>query len=556
MASRTGILRKSPSQPRESLSLSDGGPLRFPPGAPTILPQALRRAADLSPARGILYLQPHGDEAQQSYATLLEQARRICGGLRAQGLRPGDIVLFQLPSASELVAAFWGCLLAGVVPAPTAAVVASDPQQPAARRFLGALALLGGARILCTASLAPVLRTMFLAAGVSTPDVLVFEDLLHSRPAAQEHASAPSDLALLLLTSGSTARPKAVMLSHANLLGSAQAAALRHSFTDRDISLNWLPLEHVGGLVMFHLRDVVTGCLQIHVPTEAILQSPLLWLDLVHRHRVSLTWAPNFAFALVNDQAEGMVGRSWDLRCLRFVVNAGETIVPKTARRFLELLAPFGLGEKAMHPAWGMSETSSAATYSERFSRHGTTDTDAWVEVGTPLPGMAARITDSVDHVVAEGDTGALQVRGVAVTSGYFNDPESTRSSFTADGWLRTGDVGFLRQGQLTLTGREKDIVIVHGMNYSCHRIEAAVEEVPGVETSFTAACATRALAEQTDKLVIFYSTPLTEAQARRDLAERIRAAVLRDMGIHAEHLVLLPREQIPKTAIGKIRRS
>lgn len=556
MASRTGILRKSPSQPRASLSQSDGGPLRFSPGAPTILPQALRRAADLSPARGILYLQPPGDKVQQSYATLLEQARRISGGLRARGLRPGDIVLFQFPSASELVPAFWGCILAGVVPTPTAAVAASDPQQPAARRFLEALALLGGARILCTAALAPVLRTIFLSAGIPTSDVLVFEDLLHSRPAAQEHSSAPDDLALLLLTSGSTARPKAVMLSHANLLGSAQAAAQRHSFTDRDISLNWLPLEHVGGLVMFHLRDVVTGCRQIHVPAEAILQSPLLWLDLVHRHRVSLTWAPNFAYALVNDRAESMTGRRWDLRCLRFVLNAGETIVPQTARRFLELLTPFGLPETAMHPAWGMSETSSGVTYSELFSRNATSATDAWVEVGTPLPGLAVRITDSEDHVVAEGDTGALQVRGVAVTSGYWNDPETTRSSFTADGWLRTGDVGFLREGQLTLTGREKDIVIVHGVNYSCHRIEAAVEEVAGVETSFTAACATRAPAEQTDKLVIFYSTPLTEAEARRELAERIRATLLRDIGIPAEHLVLLPRQQIPKTAIGKIRRS
>ena len=555
MASRTGILRKSPSQPLESLSQSDGGPLRFPPGAPTILPQALQRAAEHSPARGILYLHPDG-EAHQSYAALLEQARRICGGLRAHELQPGDMVLFQLQSASELVAAFWGCMLAGVVPAPTTAVTGSDALQPAARRFLEARAVLGRTRILCSASLAPALRTLLASTGTPGPDVLVLEELLRGRPAAREHPSAPEDLALLLLTSGSTARPKAVMLSHANLLGGAQAAAQRHSFTHSDVSLNWMPLEHVGGLVMFHLRDVVTGCQQIHVPTEAILQSPLLWLDLVHRHRVSLTWAPNFAYGLVNDQAASMAGRDWDLRCLRLVLNAGETIVPKTARRFLELLAPFGLPETAMHPAWGMSETSSGVTYSERFSRHTTSDADAWVEVGTPLPGMAVRITDTEDRIVPEGETGALQVRGVAVTSGYCNDSESTRSSFTADGWLRTGDVGFLREGRLTLTGREKDIVIVHGVNYSCHRIEAAVEEVEGVETSFTAACATRVPGDQTDKLVIFYSSPLTGAEAERELAERIRATLLRDIGIHAAHLVRLPREQIPKTAIGKIRRA
>ena len=302
------------------------------------------------------------------------------------------------------------------------------------------------------------------------------------------------------------------MLSHRNILARSAGTAQMNGFTADEVSLNWFPLDHVGGVVMFHLRDVYLGSRQIHAPTEMVLEEPLRWLDWIDRDRVTLTWAPNFAFGLINDRlgdqlgdpAEEVTRRRWDLSSLRFILNAGEAIVARTSRRFLELLAPQGLRGDANHPAWGMSETSSAVTYSELFSLGTTADSEAFVEVGAPIPGSAIRIVDGEDRVVPEGTIGRLQVRGLSVTRGYYERPDLNRESFTADGWFKTGDLGRMRAGRLTITGREKDVIIIHGANYYSHEIESVVEEVAGVVVSFTAACAVRSPGRDTDELAIF----------------------------------------------------
>src|SRR5262245_24564134 len=203
-----------------------------------------------------------------------------------------------------------------------------------------------------------------------------------------------------------------------------------------------MPLDHVSGLIYFHIRDVYLGCRQIHVPTAAILADPLKWLDDLERYRATITFAPNFAFALVNDRERDIASRSWDLSSVRFVLNGAEAIVARTARRFLTLLAPYGLSPTAMHPAWGMSEPSPGTIYGDTFSLETTTDEDPFVEVGRPIPTLSMRIVDGDDRIVREGVVGRLQVSGAVVTSGYFGSPAITREAFTADRWFKTGDFG------------------------------------------------------------------------------------------------------------------
>jgi acyl-CoA synthetase (AMP-forming)/AMP-acid ligase II len=173
--------------------------------------------------------------------------------------------------------------------------------------------------------------------------------------------------------------PKGVMLNHHNLLCRSAGSAQMNGFSSLDVTLNWMPLDHVAGIIYFHLRDVYLGCQQIHGPTELVLQDPLKWLDWIDRYRVSITFAPNFAYGLVNDQAVEVGRRGWDLSSMRYVLNGAEAIVAKTARRFLDLLRPYGLAPSAMRPAWGMSETSSGVTYSDSFSLDLVKDDDAFV---------------------------------------------------------------------------------------------------------------------------------------------------------------------------------
>jgi acyl-CoA synthetase (AMP-forming)/AMP-acid ligase II len=299
-------------------------------------------------------------------------------------------------------------------------------------------------------------------------------------------------------------------------------------------------VSHLGAAWLARRIGLVNTMVFTHVPSSVLL--------------VTVTFAPNFAFALVNDREREIAARSWDLSSVRFVLNGAEAIVARTARRFLTLLAPHRLAPTAMHPAWGMSETSSGTIYGDRFSLAATTDDDPFVEVGRPVPTLSMRIVDGDDRVVHEGVVGRLQVSGAVVTSGYFGSPELTRESFTTDGWFMTGDLGTIRDGRLTITGREKDVVIINSVNYYCHEIESVVEAIDGVETTLTAACPVRPDGANTDRLAIFFHP--VDAPATPELLSRIRTAVTAKIGIAPDYLLPVDAVAIPKTSLGKIQRS
>lgn len=517
------------------------------------LPEALERAA-AGAAGGLLLLAADGGEHELDYATLADEARRVLGGLQSAGLTAGDRALLQCPDHGDFLVAFWACVLGGIVPVPLAPVPVPARDGPAADRLAGALDLLGGPMVLTDAETAGALTETSGRRGWATPPRFGVLAELRAAAPGTPHPADPDDVALLLLTSGSTGAPKAVALRHRNVLARCAATSAANGFGPAEVSFNWMPLDHVGGVVMFHVRDVYLGCRQIHAPTGWILQEPLRWLEVVHTRRVTLTWAPNFAFGLVNDHAAAAVETGWDLSCLRFIQNAGEAIMPRVARRFLAALTPLGLPGTAMRPSWGMSETSSAVTYSAAFTLATTSDDDPFTEVGRPLPGTTLRIADEQDRTLPEGTPGRLLVKGPTVTSGYHDNPEANRSAFTPDGWFDTGDLGVLRDGALTITGRAKDVLIINGVNHYSHEIESVVEELDCAENSFTAACAVREPGATTDSLVLF--THLRDATDLAEAVREIRGHLVRRTGLNPRHILPVERADIPKTEIGKIQRS
>jgi len=537
------------------LAISRGKPLQWEADAPAILPDVLRRVALHASDRGIIYVQSDGSETYQSYPVLLEEAERILAGLRKLGLQPQDKVIFQLEQGRDFIPAFWGCLLGGFIPVPVSIAPTYDQPNSVVNKLFNAWKMLGQPIVLTGNQLASPVRSLATLLDIEDWRVETIDELRANEPDQNWHASQPDDLALLLLTSGSTGVPKAVMQLHRTLLSRCAGTAQMNDHCSQDVSLNWMPLDHVGGVVMFHLRDTYTGCQQVQVPTEVILQEPLRWLDLIERHRATVTWAPNFAYGLVNDCAREITQRHWDLSSMRFILNGGEAIAAKTTRRFLELLRPHKLSPTSMFPAWGMSETCSGVTYAHDFSLDTTTDEDPFVEVGRPIPGVALRIVNADNQVVREESIGRVQIEGATVTPGYFQNPELNQEVFTDDGWFDTGDLGFLRAGVLTITGRAKDIIIIHGINYYCHEIEAVVEDVEGVEVSFTAACAVRDAGSDTDKLVIFFNTAISD-DGLIELIKRIRGKIVQDVGVNPAYIIPVQKEDIPKTAIGKIQRS
>ncbi|MEV6210493.1 AMP-binding protein [Kitasatospora sp. NPDC051914] len=523
----------------------DGGPA---PELPVCnLGEALQRAAARPDAGRMHFVRPDGSDASLGYPELLDGARRILTGLRAGGARPGDRVLLQVREEQDLLAAFWAAVLGGLVPIPVPPG-RSDAPEAAAQQL------------------------EWIWAGYQNPWVVVGDDgaaagpamagsgrwlgrtgeLRAHAPAEELHPARADDLAVLLLTSGSTGVPKAVALTHRNILARSTATAAVRNLDVTSRSFNWMPLDHIGGLVMFHARDVLLGCTQVHARTDWVLADPTRWFEQISKHRCDTTWAPNFAFGLVNDRAEEIAGRDWDLRSLRYIMNGGESVKARVIRRFLDMLAPFGLPRTSMHPGWGMSETSAGIV--DFVFDPDTMGDERFVPVGRPHPGVSLRIVDEHDAPLPAGTVGRLQVTGAPVFSGYYENPEQNAKCFTADGWFRSGDLAVVEDGILTVTGRVDDLIALNGAEYHGHEIEALVEELPFVEPSFTIVSPCTAAGGDEEELVVFYH-PRGDVSAD-EADRRIRDLVTERYGVRLGDVVTLAREDVPKTGIGKLRRA
>ncbi|WP_406200604.1 non-ribosomal peptide synthetase [Kitasatospora sp. NBC_01560] len=518
----------------------------------TNLTDLLLTAAGRHPDTGLAYGRGDADAglAGQSYPELLLAARRILTGLRARGLRPGDRVLLILDRPGDFLPAFWGAVLGGFVPCPLAAP-AADPDRWA-DRLAHVGALLDGPLVVTTEAVAAVLPP---GGGLSA----AVPAELDGEPAAELHRAAPQDTAILMLTSGSTSNSKAVMLSHANLLASMAAKNGHHRLGPADVTLNWVAFDHVAALLECHLLPLSTGSRQLHVEPPVVLGDPPEFLRLLSRHGVTMTFAPNFLLGLVTAGLDRVVaaGERFDLGRVRQIISGGEAVVVGTGETFLELLAPHGLAPDTLWPAFGMTETCAGSVY----SRGGFPQTDRGAEfanLGTPVAGLELRIADDADRPLPAGEVGELQLRGPVVTRGYYRDPRATADAFTADGWFRSGDLGRLDHGRLTLVGRSKDSVIVNGVNHFSHDIEAALEPLDGVARSYVAAFPTRPAGSDTEQLVIAFHHDLPEGDERalHRVLTAIRATVVTHWGFRPALVLPLPAEAFPRTSLGKIQRA
>lgn len=551
----------------------------LPADAVGTLPEALLMAARV-PDRGTTYVRSDGTTDRQTYAELLNEALCLLGGLRGAGLRPGNAVLVHHADNRNFVTTWWACALGGFLPTPVGTARDYTGDNATVRKLRASWALLDQPLVVTDDDFRE--RVAGLAARwadgealrVASPTSLAA--LTDGKP-ADPYPARPDDPALNLLTSGSTGTPKCAHHTHRSIIARTYAAIDANGFTPDEVSLNWMPLDHVGGMVMFNVRDVVLGCEHINVPTELVIRRPIAWLDLVDRYRVTTTWAPNFAFSLITKCAAQIEVGHWDLSNLVNICNGGEAVVPRTAWRFLELLAPHGLPPDAMVPSWGMSETSSGVTYSRIDARDRSVGTisldpatleDTLVElpvgsvravtvceVGAPVAGVSLRIVDEDGTVLPEGRVGRLHVSGTTILREYLRNDAANAASFTADGWFDTGDLGFLRDGCLYLTGRKKHMVIVNGVNYPAHEVEAVVEQVSSVRPACTAVCAVRDDDDDTDGIVVFF-VPTDEAVGELDrVLAGIRAALAADLALRPKWLIPVNELEFPRAPGGKVQR-
>jgi acyl transferase domain-containing protein/acyl-CoA synthetase (AMP-forming)/AMP-acid ligase II/acyl carrier protein len=547
---------------------------------PRTLPETLRRAAQNAQAGAIVHLAPDGAEKRQSFADLLAEAEAVCGGLLRFGLKAGDSALLLLDDSAEVLPAFWGCLLAGIKPA----IAPIPPTFSGENRGLDQLChvwrLLDGPLVITSAELIESVQTLSARLGVEQLRCAEIASLMSSPPANEVWSGQPGETAFFCLTSGSTGVPKCIMLTHANIIQRAHGANVLCGHSAQDVILNWLPFDHIGSISDWHLRCVLLGCRMVYAGKGTVITRPLNWLDLIDKYRVTDTWAPNFAYSLVCNaltalRADQKSPPNWDLSCVNGMLTAGESVSPMVIQPFLAELAPFGLLPTAIRPAFGMAELGSGITYRVATKdrplkfhsvarqmapgRPNAASPDAanastFTSLGPPIPGVGIRIVNEEQQVVLENVVGNLQVRGTAVSPGYYRNPEAN-CVFRADGWFDSGDMGFLSEGELVITGRAKESIIIRGVNYACSEIEEAVNSVPGVEPSFTAACAVQRAGAGREELAVFFHTAADEDRRRAEILREVQQYLVRQMGVRADFLLPVPKETIPKTAIGKLQR-
>jgi 1-acyl-sn-glycerol-3-phosphate acyltransferase len=524
-----------------------------------------------------VHLRVLGDDgtAQEiTYGRLRQEAARVAAGLLAHDVHPGEPVAIMLPTGPEYFTVFTGIMLAGGVPVPI---------YPPGRPDRLAEHLGRQARILDNARA----RALITVTEAALPAQLLrgrVESVRHVLNPAElsgygEIAGIPrgaADLALLQYTSGSTGDPKGVMLTHANLLADIRAMGGAIRVTTADVFVSWLPLYHDMGLIGTWLSSLYFGLPVAVMAPTTFLARPARWLWAVHEQRGTLTAGPNFAFELCLGKIGDAELEGLDLSCVRVLFNGAERVHAGTLEDFAERFARFGLRRDALAPVYGLAEACVGLTFPPlgrgprvdrvaraEFTDHGRAvsaapdDPDAlrFVGCGRALPGHLVRVVDTSGVELGDRREGRIEFRGPAATAGYFRNPGAT-DELIRNGWLDTGDLGYLDNGELYVTGRVKDLIIRAGRNLHPEELEHAVGEIAGVRKGCVAVFAARDPGGGTERLVVLAETRRTEAAALAALQRRVVAATVDLLGTPPDEVVLAPPGTVPKTSSGKIRRA
>lgn len=557
-----------------------GGDLKVNPHSPNNLITALKRSAMECKDKGIIYVLQDGTEINQTYPELLEEAERILSGLRSAGLKPQDPVILQLEKNEDFIPVFWACVLGGIIPSPVSVAPTYTEINAVVNKLHNAWELLQRPIIITDISKKAELQNLNQLWQTTDIHVLEVEKLRDNEADKNHYQPTEDDIVLNLFSSGSTGMPKCIQHRHSSILARIRSTQKFNDFTRNDVSLNWMPLDHIGGIVMFHIRDIYIGCQHISPKIESFIANPLIWLKWVEKYKATITWAPNFAFSMLNEYEQHISEGSWDLSSLTYIMNAAEQVVTNVCYRFLEIMQQHGLPATAMVPAYGMSETSSAILQNKDFHRddkssgvqildkdslssgtlknigHNHPNKISITEVGQPIPSVQIRIVNQNNQILPVKTIGRLQVKSPTIMAGYYNNPKANDEVFIEDGWFNTGDLAFIDKGSVIITGREKEVIIINGANFLNYEIEEVVEGVENVEVTFAAACGITDPEAGSDKLAIFFVPKSKKFTDTVKTIQKIRQDIVRKVGIEPYYIVPLEKSRFPKTNSSKIQRS
>ncbi|MBC9934524.1 non-ribosomal peptide synthetase [Chitinophaga qingshengii] len=542
---------------------------------PLTLPACLQHAIR-NGETNIVFIKSSTEEDSLPYKILYEEALKCLGFLQQSGIHAGDELILQIEDNRSFLIFFWACLLGKIIAVPLSTGITDDHRNKLYKVW----------NTLSHPFLATDDKQLNQIEKYAQKEGLGgWKDELRARMINPETALAAlqagselsctlEDIAYIQFSSGSTGDPKGVVLTHRNLYYNTSDINSRSRVGSNDLALSWMPLTHDMGLICFHLACVMAGITHYIMPTPLFIRRPLLWLDKAAAHRVTQLYSPNFGYEYLMNALENHAAPAWDLSSVRIIFNGAEPISIHTCNRFLHKTNQYGMQPQVLHPGYGLAEASVAValpdpgdplvTYSlhrdhiaigEEIQQLAFGDEHAvyFVENGYPIANCQVRVCDDSGNTLGEQRIGHLQIKGENVTAGYYRNPAATKELLTPDGWLKTGDLGFLCNGRLVITGRVKNLIIVNGQNYYPQDIERQLTDIPGLEAGKVAAAGTARIsgtAKQEELLVfvLFKASP----QAFLPLASTIRSRLAEKPGLLPDKVI--PVNKIPKTTSGKVQ--
>ena len=543
-------------------------------GWPSTLDEALFHFAQRDPQRVHIQLRLEDGEMRPiTYAELLSDSSAVAAALlQRAAVQPGDRIALMLPTGPDFFPAFFGAILAGAVPVPLYPPWRANQIEEYAQRQAKIIGD-AGARLLVTFQEVGPLVRLLRGQVPSLEKVVTLGGL--GKASGVVRRPLPEDVALIQYTSGSTGDPKGVVLTHSNLIGNIRAIAGALKINSRDVGVSWLPLYHDMGLIGAWLSCLYLGVPIVILSPQAFLSRPERWLWAIHRYRATLSAAPNFAYELCMRQVDLRDLEGLDLTCWRGALNGAEPVQPETLEGFSRRFHPYGFRAETLLPVYGLAESSLAVSVPPlgrnprldpidrvTFERTGRAEPEAgqavkplaFVSAGRPLPGHQVRIVSDRGDPLPARTQGHIQCRGPSVMRGYFGKVEAT-AAVLQDGWLKTGDLGYLADGELFVTGRVKDIIIQGGRNLYPQELEQIAGDVEGVRRGCVAAFGVSGRRVAGERLVLVAETRRTDPVEKERLAAAIRERLDSHLGIPLDEVVLVPPQSVPKTSSGKIRR-
>ncbi|KAL2050996.1 hypothetical protein ABVK25_008742 [Lepraria finkii] len=499
-----------------------------------------------------------------TYGQLRSQAEHNAQLLcRIDGFTEGSVILVHLSDHLDAIVWFWSVLYAGCIPAMSTPF-SNNPRQRD-KHILHLYTLLKDPICITRRSSFGEFDGQKILRLHAVESLGLMKNGFH-KSTLDGPAPSPDDIALLMLTSGSTGNAKAVGLRHGQIITSVSGKASVRELPQDYTFLNWVGLDHVASMLEIHLQGVYLGVDQIHVQASDMVSDPSLFLRLIDRHRVCRSFAPNFFLArlrqtLETENLESAIGRV-NLSCLRFIASGGEANPTETTDAVSKLLSVHGAPPNVIVPGFGMTETCAGSIFNGDCPRYDVENKLEFTTLGTCIPGIQMRITVQSEggRIAKPNERGDLEVSGPVVFKEYYNNAAATAEAFTADGWFKTGDKAFIDSaGMLNLAGRGKEQININGVKYSPHEIETTLEEamMPGATESYTVCFSYRQKKSQTESVCIIYLPAYApdDDEVRVATHDTIVKIVMLQIGVRP-HVLPLDSSLLQKTTLGKLSRA